>query len=564
MNEVEGAGSSAPLPKNNNGSVNDGSKSPAPTTTTPAPDATAPLVVDTSLNQRLPPSVNVSPGQGTLSPASSGSVTTTATTVTTTNNKQPNTNQRHALIPFDANAPPAIPSIPSNPSPSPSSSTTTNTTNTNKSRKKPKVKESIIDHTYRDFSSVKVSLELDGENENQNRPNFTAKLHGIVSNPNYQHIICWLPHGRSWKIVDKYLLTSVVIPQHFSHAKFESFNRSVNGWGFKRLLHPGPDCKSYYHECFLRGRPELTRLMQRLINPGKRLPDKSGEPDFYEISKNFPLPPSLPPAPSSMPPSMPPSIPPRMPPSMSTPVSSSGKSQARTNVPPKSGLPSPNAGRPGQPPQPTAFASPPHHMNGYNMYGQYGYPQAALPHPPMPSQGQMPSPGGAPNQGPNRHPHHPHQPPPPHQMYWPGQVAGSPPYQPTPPYGYYPYPPQMAMAGPQGGQQQGYYMVQQPPYPPPGMHNPYFHPTHAAATPPQASGPPMDASEWMKQAERAARSDAGLDSATNPGEAGQDLNLGGQAVVAEVASVNGDNAGEPDEVKSGEQADSNAELTREV
>jgi len=74
----------------------------------------------------------------------------------------------------------------------------------------------------------------------------------------------------------------------------------------------------------------------------------------------------------------------------------------------------------------------------------------------------------------------------------------------------------------------------------------------------------MDASEWMKQAERAARSDAGLDSATNPGEAGQDLNLAGQAVVAEVASVNGDNAGEPDEVKSGEQADSNAELTREV
>lgn len=31
-------------------------------------------------------------------------------------------------------------------------------------------------------------------------------------------------------------------------------------------------------------------MMQRLINPGKRLPDKAGEPDFYEISRQYPLP----------------------------------------------------------------------------------------------------------------------------------------------------------------------------------------------------------------------------------------------------------------------------------
>jgi hypothetical protein len=30
--------------------------------------------------------------------------------------------------------------------------------------------------------------------------------------------------------------------------------------------------------------------MTRLCNPGKRLPDKSGEPDFYEISRKYPLP----------------------------------------------------------------------------------------------------------------------------------------------------------------------------------------------------------------------------------------------------------------------------------
>ena len=41
---------------------------------------------------------------------------------------------------------------------------------------------------------------------------------------------------------------------------------------------------------FLRGRPELTQAMTRLINPGKRIPDPNGEPDFYDIAKRFPLP----------------------------------------------------------------------------------------------------------------------------------------------------------------------------------------------------------------------------------------------------------------------------------
>eukprot|EP00804_Cyclotella_cryptica_P000690 CCRYP_014698-RB/>CCRYP_014698-RB protein AED:0.23 eAED:0.70 QI:0/0/0/1/1/0.5/2/0/467 len=116
------------------------------------------------------------------------------------------------------------------------------------------------------------------------------KLHGIVSNPAYRHIICWMPHGRSWKILDKELLASVVCKKYFNHDNFDSFNRSVNGWGFKRLMRAGPDHKSYYHELFLRGRPKLARLMTRLINPGKRIPDPKGEPDFYEISKDFPLP----------------------------------------------------------------------------------------------------------------------------------------------------------------------------------------------------------------------------------------------------------------------------------
>jgi hypothetical protein len=55
-------------------------------------------------------------------------------------------------------------------------------------------------------------------------------------------------------------------------------------------MRAGPDHKAYYHELFLRGRPELAQAMNRLISPGKRIPDPKGEPNFYDIAKMYPLP----------------------------------------------------------------------------------------------------------------------------------------------------------------------------------------------------------------------------------------------------------------------------------
>jgi hypothetical protein len=111
------------------------------------------------------------------------------------------------------------------------------------------------------------------------------------------------PHGQAWKIHDKGRLMREVLPGYFSQSKYESFTRQLNGWGFKRLYQPGNDYNAFYHQCFLRGLPNLTGGMKRVArNQGKIIPHVEGEQNFYAIDRQFPLPstvslPSLGPSP---------------------------------------------------------------------------------------------------------------------------------------------------------------------------------------------------------------------------------------------------------------------------
>jgi len=75
----------------------------------------------------------------------------------------------------------------------------------------------------------------------------------------------------------------------FEHAKFSSFVRQANGWGFRRLTQ-GKDRNSYYHEQFLRGLPHLCKTMKRPGVNQKKTADPEHEPDFYKISEEHPVP----------------------------------------------------------------------------------------------------------------------------------------------------------------------------------------------------------------------------------------------------------------------------------
>jgi hypothetical protein len=104
--------------------------------------------------------------------------------------------------------------------------------------------------SYKDYSLVPLQVakqEPAPEKPSGKDDSFPVKLHQMLSEEENAEYICWLPHGRSWRIVKPKAFEARVVPQYFKHAKYASFMRQVNGWGFKRITE-GPDHNSYYHE----------------------------------------------------------------------------------------------------------------------------------------------------------------------------------------------------------------------------------------------------------------------------------------------------------------------------
>mmetsp|Transcript_21423 Transcript_21423/g.32753 ORF Transcript_21423/g.32753 Transcript_21423/m.32753 type:complete len:268 (-) Transcript_21423:261-1064(-) len=119
---------------------------------------------------------------------------------------------------------------------------------------------------------------------------FPVKLYALLNQPQLSHVITWMPHGRSWKVLKPRIFETAVLPVFFESDNYHSFNRVINAWSFRRKS-TGPDRGSYFHELFLRGKPHLQKFMRRLPRTHKKIPmSKDEEPDFYELEKTSPLP----------------------------------------------------------------------------------------------------------------------------------------------------------------------------------------------------------------------------------------------------------------------------------
>jgi hypothetical protein len=122
-------------------------------------------------------------------------------------------------------------------------------------RRQEEVDSEASDYSYKDYSNVPIQQGAVVDHFasaicHKRAALFPAKLHEIVSNPEYEQIISWNPHGRSWEVKDKKLLVSVVAKEHFNHSNYESFNRLVNLWGFK-VRHAMKRCEM---RCYARHR----------------------------------------------------------------------------------------------------------------------------------------------------------------------------------------------------------------------------------------------------------------------------------------------------------------------
>lgn len=91
---------------------------------------------------------------------------------------------------------------------------------------------------------------------------FPHKLYHILRNEEYKEIISWLPHGRSWKIINRIAFVNRILPLYFRHQQFPSFKRQLSGWEFQRGI---KECafNEYHHPLFVRDRPELLLKMKR-------------------------------------------------------------------------------------------------------------------------------------------------------------------------------------------------------------------------------------------------------------------------------------------------------------
>jgi len=161
-------------------------------------------------------------------------------------------------------------------------------------RQAPSIPSSSQPGKYRDLAKNPYANDPDDDGDAHDLTNsgakdqsFTVKLHRILSDPEFQDYICWMPHGRSWRVLKQDELEEKVIPLFYRHGKLASFMRQVNGWGFRRMP-SGPDRNSYYHEMFLKGYPHLCAKMRRPLHKKKSTSEPKSHPNFQD-SKSFVL-----------------------------------------------------------------------------------------------------------------------------------------------------------------------------------------------------------------------------------------------------------------------------------
>lgn len=91
-------------------------------------------------------------------------------------------------------------------------------------------------------------------------------------------IVSFYPHGRAIVILNPERFETEILPKFLPQQRqIKSFVRQLNLYGFIKIK-SGPDTGGYYHELFLKGRPELSQYMRR-VGATQKVQDNLGHFD---------------------------------------------------------------------------------------------------------------------------------------------------------------------------------------------------------------------------------------------------------------------------------------------
>jgi len=99
-----------------------------------------------------------------------------------------------------------------------------------------------------------------------------SQLMEILDNEDHADVISWLPHGQGFMIYKKKAFEINVMSRYFKQAKFTSFTRKLNRWGFTRVTR-GPETGAYYHKFFKRDQNRLCLQMTCQSSAKTSMPD---------------------------------------------------------------------------------------------------------------------------------------------------------------------------------------------------------------------------------------------------------------------------------------------------
>jgi len=95
---------------------------------------------------------------------------------------------------------------------------------------------------------------------------FPEKLHRLlmeVEGAGRADVISFVANGRAFAIHKSDHFFKEIVPLYFRQSRLSSFKRQLNLYGFE-LINTGPARGGYYHELFVKERPELCRQMRRV------------------------------------------------------------------------------------------------------------------------------------------------------------------------------------------------------------------------------------------------------------------------------------------------------------